>query len=59
MAIFEATYEREDESMFEKEFEIQDDAFETNEEFWKAALKQALAEEKDGIHMFNLEWTVG
>lgn len=58
MAIFEATYEREDESMFEKEFEIQDDAFETNAEFWKAATAAALAEEKDGIHMFNLEWTL-
>ena len=59
MAIFEATYEREDETMFEKEFEIQDDAFETNADFWKAATAAALAEEKDGIHMFNLEWTLG
>ena len=59
MAIFEAKYEREDESRFEKEFEISEDGCETNADFWKAATTAALAEEKDGIHMFDLEWTVG
>lgn len=59
MAIFEATYEREDESMFEKEFEIDDNTCETNADFWAAAQTKALAEETEGVHMFNLEWTVG
>lgn len=59
MAIFEATYEREDGSMYEKEIHIDESACDTREAFWNAALKEARAEEeKEGVQLFNLEWTV-
>lgn len=56
MAIFEATYEREDGGMFEVEIKIDESICETRMDFWNAAFKKAHEMETDETRLFNLEW---
>ena len=55
MAIFEATYEREDGSLFDVEIEIDESICETRMDLWNAALKKARKLETDGVRFFDLK----